>query len=385
MKCAWIPAIALACATLSTAGTPLASFLVTNDDTLPEVINAATFFPINADGTLGTGTSVLTGSIGISGGFFAAARVIVTPNGSDACVFASDAEGSDIVGIDAATETLTGVFRGGPTDSGTANGIGLAASSQYLYASYTTTTTIATFQMLPGCELSFVGDLLTSGLNGGIVGGMAINGNMLVVTYGDGSIESFNIAGGEPVSNGDLQNSTSYANDHLPNGVTITADGHYAIFGDASTVTTVEVSDISSGTLTPTVVYSLGDAWNSGNVKLSPDETMLFVSNDSNGKVTAAFFDSATGVLTKGCTSPTLRGFYNKFAYIGNIALELNTGTGGTIYAPEYGSNGSSYIAMLQLTVSGTSCTLAEAAGSPVTDPHPTAELLSIATYQPAP
>jgi hypothetical protein len=93
--------------------------------------------------------------------------------------------------------------------------------------------------------------VLAVGLNSGVVTGMAMHGSMMVVTYGDGSIESFNIAGGAPVSNGDAQNSSGLANDHLPNGVDITADGHYAIFGDASTVTTLEVSDISSGKLTP--------------------------------------------------------------------------------------------------------------------------------------
>ena len=63
---------------------------------------------------------------------------------------------------------------------------------------------------------------------------MALYGNLLVVTYGDGSIESFDVSGGLPLSNGDEQNATGYASDHFPSGVVITPDGHYAIFGDDS-------------------------------------------------------------------------------------------------------------------------------------------------------
>src|SRR6202023_1939370 len=93
----------------------------------------------------------------------------------------------------------------------------------------------------------------------GVIDGMAIHGNMLVATYGDGSIESFDISSGTPVSNGDKQNSTAYLKSQgatYPNGVEITKDGRYAIFGDTSTSTIVEVSDISSGKLSKTSVYT---------------------------------------------------------------------------------------------------------------------------------
>jgi len=120
--------------------------------------------------------------------------------------------------------------------------------------------------------LEFVGDVFKIGLQGGPVGGMAVHGSMMIVTFGDGSIASVDISAGQPMSNGDAQNATGYANDHLPNGVAITADGHFAIFGDASTVTTLEVSDIASGRLTATVVHDVGSAWNSANVALSPDD-----------------------------------------------------------------------------------------------------------------
>ena len=377
--------LSVVCSAALWGGTPLGSFLVTNDDIAPDIPNTATFYTIDADGTLGATTSVVTGGGGIAGGFFAAARVIVVPSGSDACVFVSDALSGDIVGIDAATRKFAGLFRGGPTDSGTANGIGFAASATYLYANFTSTSTIATFEMQSGCQLAFVSDIHAGGLNGGVPDGMAAGGGILVVTYGDGSIESFNISGGEPVSNGDLQNSTGAADDYLPNGVIVTGDGHYAIFGDASTASVVEVSDISSGMLTPTLVYPLGPAWNSGSVRLSPDETVLYVSNDSAGQVTAGFFNSVTGQIQPGCTSASLAGFYTAFSYIGGAGLQLATGSGGIVYVPEYGLGGPSRIGMLQFTRSGSACMLTEAPASPVTDPRATSEVLSIAVYPGAP
>ena len=375
-----MPALAFCAAALG-GDTSLGSFVVTNDDLAPPFGNTATFYAVNPDGTLGGAASVETGGNGIGGGFFAAHRVIVVPNGADACVYASNAWDGDVAGIDAATHTVTGPFYGSANDAGNTNGMGLAANAQYVYATFTASSTIGTFSVQAGCTLNFVGDVFAAGLAGGVVDGMAIHGGIMVVTYGDGSIESFGISGGVPVSNGDQQYSTGSSDDHLPNGVTITGDGHYAIFGDSSTRTAVEVSDISSGELTPTVAYDLGPAWNSGNVRLSPDEKLLFVTNDSSGQVTAAFFNGATGKVYPGCTSGTLKGFYTKFAYAGGVGFQLATGAGGIVYVPEFGSNGKPFIGMVEFTQNGTSCTLTESANSPVSNPRQSAYLLSIAAY----
>jgi hypothetical protein len=365
-------------------GSSLGSFVVTNDDLAPPFPNTATFYEVNPDGTLGGAASVETAGSGIGGGFFAAARVIVVPAANDACVYVSNAWDGDIAGIDAATHALSGPFYGSASDAGTSNGIGLAANSQYLYATFTDTTTIGTFSVQAGCNLSFVGDVFAAGLDGGVVNGMAVRGNIMVVTYGDGSIESFDISGGMPVSNGDQQYSTGSNDDHMPNGVTITHDGHYTIFGDASTISTVEVSDISSGKLAPTIAYNLGPAWNSGSVRLSPDETLLFATNNSAGQVTAAFFDKTTGQIRPGCASGALKGFYTNFSYTGNVGFQLATGSGGVVYVPEFG-NGVPLIGMLDFTQNGTACTLTESANSPVSNPEHFAYVLSIGAYPTAP
>ncbi len=372
--------LALVCSTAFGQAPSALRFLVSNNDAAP-FESGVTFYGIATDGIPFRVAAVTTGGTGVAGGDFAESRVVVVPVNGDLCVFASDGGTGDIAGIDAKTRTLTGNFLASPSDLGSTNGIGLATNTSYLYASYSTSSTIATFQIQSGCTLNYVSDLFAVGLNQGWVTGMAIHGAMMVVTYGDGSIGSFNISAGPPVANNDEQYSTGYADDHLPNGVEITKDGHFAIFGDSSTVATVEVSDISSGLLTPTVPYNIGIGWNSASVRLSPDESILFVSNNSSGQVTAAPFNKTTGNVSSGCTSASLKGFYNQWSFSGDVALQLPSGSGGLLYVPEFGSNGTSSIGVVQFSASGTSCTLTETPNSPVSNATDIAALLSIATF----
>ena len=366
-------------------GVPATHFLVTNDDTAtPFPPSTVTFYTIAADGGLAAPTRVSTAGNGIAGGYFGATRVLVTP-GPDPCVFVSNAQSETIAGIHARTRKLAGTFIGSHADTRLArNGIGLAAGGGHLYATFSGAGNIGVFQMQPGCTLQFVGDVHAQGLHSGWAEGMAIHGNMMVVAYGDGSIESFDISSRMPVSNGDAQYATGAPDDHAPDAVDITRDGHFAIFGGGSTAAAVQVSDISSGKLSPTALYSLGTAWNSGSVRLSPDERVVYVSNSSGGRVTAAFFDKTTGKVRRGCTSGALKGFYTKFTYAGEVATELATGTGGLVYVPEFGPSGRSYIGVLRFTATGTGCTLTEEAHSPVAG-SPGSALLSIGVYPPRP
>ena len=359
------------------------NYLVTNDDVPPQNETSVTFYTVNANGLLTIKKKVPTGGIGIAGGYFAANRVNVLDSENAECVYASQATSGDIVGIVVRTLAVGGSARGSTKDGGRTNGIGLAMNSQYLYASFTDSNTIGTFKVLPGCKIKFIADLKVIGLQGGVIDGMALHGNMLVVTYGDGSIQSFNISAGVPVSNGDEQNSTgSRGGNTYPSAVDITQDGHYAIFGDTSPFTVVEVSDVSSGNLTPTVVYRLGDGINSSNILLSPDETLLYISNNQGDTVTAAFFDKSTGKLSKGCTSNALKGYVKDWSYLGALALEETTGTGGVVYVAEFGAPSS--IAEIAVTSAGGKCTLTESPKSPVADPN-SPGLLSIGAFPPRP
>ncbi len=387
----WIPVLAAFLLTVAGAaafgqqssGTD--NFLFSNNDS-PAFTNSVTFYTIGSGGLPVRSAVVSTDGLGVGGGFFAVSRMLVVPAGTTICLFASDAGTGDIAGIDANAQTVTGNFAGSASDTGLANGIGMAANGSYLYASYSTSSTIGTFGIEAGCKLSFVSDITAVGLNGGTVTGMAVHGNLLVVSYGDGSIGTFNITGGAPVSNKDTRFSTGSQKSHFPNGVDITADGHFAIFGDASTVGTVEIADISSGKLTKkTVPYDVTTGWNSGSVRLSPDESVIFVTNSSSGQVTAAFFDKTTGKVSAGCTSSTLKKFYRQWVYAGRVALQSTAGTGGVVYVPEFGANGFSSIGIVEFASTGNTCSLTELPSSPVSNAIDPAALLSIDVYPPRP
>jgi 6-phosphogluconolactonase (cycloisomerase 2 family) len=378
-------AAVLFCLTLANgfaaAGNP--HYVVTNDDGLPFFLSGVSFYTVGSLGVLTLKEQVPTGGVGIGGGYFTANRVTVLNNGSSQCVYASDALTGDIVGISVSTLQVGGSAVGSLTDTGTSNGIGLAMNPQFLYASFTDSSTIGTFQVQPGCSLTFVNDISVSGLQGGIVTAMAIHGNMLIATYNDGSVESFNIASGTPSSNGDKQNTTGYLRlqgASYPNGIDITKDGHFALFGDTSTSASVEVSDISSGKLTKTVLYTLGGSINSSNIMLSPDESLLYISNTQGDTVSAAFFNAGTGALSSGCTSGKLKAYVGSWTYLASLGLESTSGTGNVLYVAEFG--GASSIAMVQVSSAGGACTLAELPNSPIADPF-SPGLLSIATFPP--
>jgi 6-phosphogluconolactonase (cycloisomerase 2 family) len=356
-------------------------YVFTNNDPPGKISNSSNFYTVGAGGQLTQAAIITTGYGGIGGGYFGQDKVRALQKGKQQCVFVSDSSSGQVAGIVVQTLKIAGAFAGSHTDTGLSNGVGLALNSTHLYASYTDSNTIGTFEILAGCKLKFVGDVDAHGLNGGSPDGMAVHANLLVVTYVDGSVESFDISQGKPVSNRDEQDSTGFIEGgNEPGGVDITQDGHYAIFGDVSVATTVEVSDISSGRLTKTIVYHLGTSHNSSSILLSPDETLLYIGNTQSGKITAAFFDKASGTLTKGCTSGYLKGFDVDWAYVGTLATETTSGTGGRLYAAEFGSPGS--IGIVEVKASDGKCSLKESAQSPVIDPQ-SPGLLSIGVFPP--
>jgi hypothetical protein len=307
----------------------------------------------------------------------------VLNNASQACIFASSAATGDVSGIDVKTLTVGGSASGSETDTGAGNGIGLAGNDQYLYAGFTDSSTIGTFKVLSGCGLMFVNDISVGGLRGGVVNGMAVRGNILVATYTDGTIESFDISNGTPLTHGDRQISTATLRERgasFPNSVDITSDGHFALFGDTSTSMVVEVSDISSGKLAKTRVYTSTARTSSSNIMLSPDETLLYVVNTQGDAVSAIFFNKRTGKLSPGCSSNRLKGESRKWSYLAGVTLVSPTGNGGGVYVAQFGDPPG--IATVALTTSGGKCSLKEVPHSRVTDPH-SPGLLSIGTFPP--
>lgn len=377
-----VAAVALALCTTSVIAATKPHYVVTNDDGLSA--NTATFYAIAADGSLSQKKVVKTGGVGFGGGLLADARVTLLHNKAQSCVYVSNTTSNDVSGIDVATLKRTGTFKAGSSDAGGFGGIGLAANRHYLYAGFDFSGTIATYKILSGCKLKFLQDVPAFGLNGGGPDGMAVHGGILVVAYEDGSVESFNIATGVPQANGDKMYSTaSGQGDNRPAGVDITQDGKFAIFGDISGGTVIEVSDISTGKLTPTIVYTPGAGINSNNVELSPDESALYISNNQGGTVTVAKFDKATGAVSEGCVSKILRGFNQTWSLTGAVALKNNaTGNGGVVYVAEWGQGTGSGIAKLRVKFSAGKCTLTETKNSPFSDKH-SPGLVSISSYPP--
>ena len=339
-----------------------------------------------------------TGGEGIQGGFFGTARINSVPSVSAPCIYLSNSGSNTIAAISLSNQELVNNFAGSDNDNGSDNGIGLTVNANYLYASFTTSNTIATFALNSGCGLTFLGDVPAIGLQGGAVAGMAVNGSLLVVAYGDGSIQSFNVTGGVPVANNDLQNSVGFGGaavnsprppSSMPSGVDLTQDGRFAIFGDISSVTTIEVSSLASGTLGKTKVYNVGAGVDAGYIRLSPDESLLYIANSEGGSVTAAFFNKDTGVVTPGCASATLRSF-NSRPWLGSVVTRDTTGAGGVLYVAEFGRDHqeinhglSSQVGILTVTSNGSSCSLTEASTSPVDLSTP--GVLSIGVYPPRP
>jgi hypothetical protein len=384
----WLRSVLLAgVLTASGIAATAPQYVVSNDDAAFPFPTGIGFYTVGANGLLIFQQQVQTGGFGIAGGYFGMNRITVLNSSDQQCVYVSEAASGDIVGVSINTLTVGGSAAGSGTDAGTTNGIGLAMNGTYLYASFSDSNTIGTFAVQPGCGLAFLNDTTVAGLHGGVINGMAVHGTMLIVTYTDGSIQSFKISGGTPVSNGDEQTSTatmasqqaSYAN-----SIDITSDGHYAIFGDTSTSLSVEVSDISSGKLTKTKVYTSSASINSSNLMLSPDETLLYVINTEGAAVSALFFNKNTGKLTPGCTSGPLKGLSTNWSYLAGIGLINQTGNGGGVYVAEFGAvSGIATVTFSSSAApSGQKCSLQEAAGSPVSDPS-SAGLLSIGTYPP--
>jgi sugar lactone lactonase YvrE len=381
-----LSAAALILGVLAVSGIAAAAtqYVVANDDSPFPFRTGVSFYTVAPDGSLTLKQQVQTGDYGIVGGFFGTNRIRTLNNANQGCVYASEAAIGDIVGIVGSTLTVGGSAKGSDTDAGTGNGIGLAMNDQYLYASFTDSNTIGTFQVKQGCGLAFINDTPVSGVEGGIINGMAVHGNMLIATYTDGTIESFDITAGTPVPNGDKQISTGARLSKgatYPNSIDITSDGHFAIFGDTSTFMVVEVSDISSGKLSKTIVHKSKASISSSNIMLSPDETLLYVVNTQGDSVSAIFFDKTTGKLSGGCTSNPLRGVSANWSYLGGAALmNPTTGNGGGLYVAQFGSPAG--IAMVKLDSLRRKCTLQEMTNSPVTDPH-SPGLVSIGNFPP--
>lgn len=203
------------CATGVLAQTTPGYLIVNNNH--PEG-NFATFFELANNGTFVGHQKVQTGGKGI-----AEPTELFNPSfpgvatfhsAAQNCVFVADAGTSDIAAIDSNLKVV-GRFQGGRSDKNNFTGIALAINKNFLYAAFsgkmhsTRGGTLASFAIHPGCVLHFLGSVpaVGTGYRSAFVRyplTLAAHAKILIVAYGDGSIESFHFSKGLAQSNGEV-------------------------------------------------------------------------------------------------------------------------------------------------------------------------------------
>ncbi len=364
--------------------------------------NTVTGFTVSGP-SLTTPTTYLTNGAGLPGVFAANHTAAISYGSFPNCLFVSDANSSSpfptgdvaayMIGTGGVLTPVGNAFD--PTNTFGANkGIPLALDRRvgfpYLFAAFTGENKIVFFKVsLNNCLPFYSSSTPATGVFGAPVAGMAVSPagpHVLVVTYQDGSLQTFKILGGTLAPTGPPVSSTGFtAQGGAPEGVDITANGKFAIFGDRQTIAEVEVAPIlPSGLLGPTVDYggpalasgvNLGPAADSENVWLSPGLTgglyYAYISNNASRQVTTVKVSPLTGVVTTipstsctaGFTNPTNLNNPTGFFLSGGIGTLATTGTGSVIYVAELGTPSS--IAVVKVQASG--CTR-EAPGSPYID-----------------
>ncbi|MGO4883069.1 MAG: hypothetical protein ACLP59_19935 [Bryobacteraceae bacterium] len=297
-------------------------YLYTNDR---QSVNTSSVFEIHGTATSPQPLTLETGGNGSAGVSPAAKMVIATNVGTEGCFYVANPGSNNITAFAVTGNQCVGKY-------GTAENLnGMASNGSSLYAAtggdFNENQGIATFQISAGCGLTLTGNVDASGLPNG----MAAHGNLLVVTYGNGYIESFTNTAGVLSSNGDLEYTAG--KDHTPvltpESVDISQNGQFAIFGDDGSTTAIEISDISSGKLTPTVLHDkLGAGLNANDIMLSPNDDLLYVANTGPATITGLRFNQTTGTVSLSCISSTLNG---TDVVAEGLALYLTTGTGSVL------------------------------------------------------
>ena len=398
--------IAVLCVTLMSPSPLHAQYVYVNDNNPGGSANTATGFV----GVPGPALAIVAGSpfATTSTGYAAVPapnqQVAISYGSSQNCLFVSDPLGNsafptgDFAGfsINPSTGflTLVGNFNDPSNTSGANKSLPLAIDRRvgfvYLFAAFTGEGKIAFYKINPStCQAFWSTSTPAVGLGGAPVASMAVSKagpHVLVVSYGDGSIQSFKIGGGILTPLAQFL-STGFTNQGgRPQGVDITKNGKFAVFGDQqSGVAEVEVAKIlPSGALAPTVDYggpavasglNLGPALDSQNVWLSPGMVAgnfyLYITNRGSGQVTTARINQTSGVVsnagicTAGFTNPTT---LNPLAWTGAGGLHtMKTTPSGTGLV--VGENGTpSSVALLGIQ-NASGCTK-EVTGSPFVDPN---------------
>jgi hypothetical protein len=389
-------------------------FVYVNDNNSTFGANSATGFSVVAGPALAlvTGSPFATTSTGFAAFPTPVQEVAGNIAGSN-CLFVSDPLGistfptGDVAAFSIGAGgvlTLIGNYNDPSNTSGANKLIPLAIDRRigfpYFFAAFTGENKIAFYKVGGNCQLFWASSTFAVGLSGTPVMSMAVSKagpHVLVVTYGDGSIQSFKIGGGTLTPLAIFLSTGSGAQGGLPESVDVTRNGKYAVFGDRQPgFAEVEVAKIlPGGALAPTVDYggpalasgvNLGPGLNSRNIWLSPaavaGKFYLYITNKSSGQVTTARISQVTGVVSP---AGTCTGAYTNpttllpLAWSGAAGLHTitATGSGSALAVAEYGTPSS--VALLKIQTP-TGCTL-EVPGSPFVDPFSSNGLASVDVF----
>jgi hypothetical protein len=384
-----------------------AQYVYVNDNNAGSGLNTATGFVAVAGPALAivTGSPFATTSTGYASFPAPNQQVAISYSSTQNCLFVSDPLGNTAfpTGDFAAftinpgngSLTLVGNFNDPSNTSGANKLLPLAIDRRlgfvYLFAAFTGEGKIAFYKINTStCQAFWSTSTTAVGLSGSPVMSMAVSKagpHVLVVSYGDGSIQSFKIGGGTltPLL---IFNSTGFTNQSgRPMSVDITKNGKYAVFGDAQPgVAEVEVAKIlsPSGNLAPTIDYggpasasglNLAPGIDSQDVWLSPGIVLgnfyLYITNNGSGQVTTARINQTTGIVsnagtcTAGFTNPTT---LNPLSWTRAAGLHTLKTTGAGV-GLAVGENGTPSSVALLAIQNASGCTK-ETSASPFIDPN---------------
>lgn len=307
-------------------GNALAQQYIFTNNNVANSGNSTTALTVSAKGVVKVLKTYATGGKSAGNGYFALSPVTSGKTRLGDCLFVSNGGDSTIASfqMNLFNGTLTAV-QGSPFSDGFTGaqsfGVGLAASSHYLFAGNTDNNSISVLRINSNCSLKFLKMFTVPGSPAGMR--VTPNGEFLVTAY-IGKVDSFKVDS----STGDLTELGPFTPRGAAAGVDISCDGTTAYFGDAATNTQVESFSISSsGELKELHNFTNSNGQSSNNVMLSADGKHLYVSNTMSNQITTLSVGS-TGTLTYDSTV--------KLNKPGVFALGLATGTsGGDIFVSE--------------------------------------------------
>ena len=329
---------------------------VITDNDIFRAGNTATWMKLSGSSLKSYATLKTTGW-GIGGGYIGTSAQAVVHMGANLCIFIADPGSDDIASFNSKVHVAN---YSDPTGSGAWTGTAIAVHGTTLFAGYSASVNIGVWTINPDCSLTLANSAANTPTPDP-VNDLAVSpdGKTLIATYGYQNVDSFAISGTALTEKGPFT-AVGY-----PAGIDITSDSNFVLVGDFSTnQTQVEIFPIhSDSTLGASDSYLIAQGGaDSNNIWISPDETLLYVSNNISFQVTTLKFTEGASPqhrLTFDCLT-TLKSAGRTIYNTGGLATEATSGNGAFLYVAEAGNP--SGIALLQVPQGG--CPT-EVSGSP--------------------